>query len=110
MRLIDADRLINILEPTRACFLTDGEGAIKLISDAPTIDLEQAAEAKGYRRVKIKERKTATYDKCRDCIYLTGHKSSIGVECTNPQKEFATYTAGYKYPHNKACKKFVKKG
>ena len=49
MRLIDADRLINILEPTRDCFLTDGEGAIRLINDAPTIELDDCVSREAVK-------------------------------------------------------------
>lgn len=111
MRLIDADRLINLLEPTRKCFVTDGEGIIRLLSDTPTVDLRTAANLQGYKLVtKGESRRQATYKKCKDCKYHTGEISSIGRACENPKKDFKTWTAQFKYGHTKACKEFVEKG
>ena len=50
--------------------------------------------------------------KCRECRYLAGDKSIIGIECINPKKEYTwrTSTANYKYPHTPSCKDFEPKG
>lgn len=69
-------------------------------------ELRAEARKLGYKIVKVNPPKVAKYDKCRDCKYLTGIKSTIGVECMNPTKEFKTNTAHFKYPHTKACKLF----
>ena len=61
-------------------------------------------------------------DKCRDCRWLTGARSSVGTECMQPHnqkiwdereaarvKEGRRYTkvvARYKMPSMKACKRF----
>ena len=44
--------------------------------------------------------------KCRDCIYLSDIKSKIGCKCKNPDKEWRTPTAMWKYPTTPACKAF----
>ena len=55
--------------------------------------------------------------KCRDCIYLCGQKTIIGVECMEPALQWKwsgkyyrhRNTARYKYPSHKACKRFQPK-
>ena len=47
-----------------------------------------------------------TYKKCRDCKYLKGKKSSVGIECINPNKVWRTSVAMLKAPSTKACKAF----
>lgn len=43
--------------------------------------------------------------RCRDCKWLTGRYSVVGIECLNPQKYFRNKsTACFKYPHTPACK------
>lgn len=55
--------------------------------------------------------------KCRDCIFLCGQKTIIGVECMEPALQWKwsgkyyrhRNTARYKYPSHKACKRFQPK-
>ena len=42
--------------------------------------------------------------KCRDCKWLKGRYSIVGIECVNPSKNFRTNTAMFKYPNTPACK------
>lgn len=72
-------------------------------------ELREEAKKLGYRLIKINPPRIAKYQKCRDCRYLVGKKTQIGVECMNPYKTFKTSTAHYKYPHAKACMKFESK-
>ena len=48
----------------------------------------------------------ATCKKCKDCRWLKGEKSSVGIECTNPLKRWRSRVAKYKQMSAKACKKF----
>lgn len=58
-------------------------------------------------------------NKCRDCKWLTGKRTSHGYECMNPEKqaiwnerltlwmgELRMPNARYKHPVAKACKRF----
>lgn len=49
--------------------------------------------------------------KCKDCRWLTGKKSIIGIDCENPVKQgkWRTGTAHTKHPHDRACKAFEAK-
>lgn len=47
---------------------------------------------------------------CRDCKYLNGEKSSVGIACTNPNKAFRSRTAKFKQKATAACKMFEQKG
>ena len=47
--------------------------------------------------------------KCRDCKWLNGKKICIGIECTNPDKEWRTDTAIWHQPSTPACKMFKEK-
>ena len=60
----------------------------------------------------------ATNRKCRDCRYLIGEKTTIGIECLErhnqwkwgPKRPNSRYrTARYKYPSRPACKHFQPK-
>ena len=60
------------------------------------------------------------YPKCRDCIWLGGKRTSVGIECMQPdnqkkwlQKEelrkgkfYPKVVARYKQPSGRACKKY----
>lgn len=48
-----------------------------------------------------------TYDKCGQCKWLNGQKSSVGIECTNPDKEWRHRTSMYHNRWTKACKMFT---
>lgn len=72
-------------------------------------ELREEAEKLGYRIIKVNPPRVAKYIKCKDCVYLTGEKTQIGIMCMNPNKTFKTSTAHYKYPHAKACMKFKRK-
>ena len=55
-----------------------------------------------------------TYPVCGGCVYLTGHRSSVGIECLNPENQARwdrsiNHTARYKYVSTKACKKYKAK-
>lgn len=45
---------------------------------------------------------------CRDCVYLCGRKTSVGIECTNTERRMIngrkSQTNRLKYPSCKACK------
>ena len=56
---------------------------------------------------------------CRDCKWLTGERTSNGIECMNPENqakweermtlwmgEFRMPNAGWKHPSANACKRF----
>lgn len=49
------------------------------------------------------------YQKCRDCKWLNGDKKTVGIECTNPEKEWRHDVSRYHYPTCRACKKFEEK-
>lgn len=72
---------------------------------------ELRAEAKrmGYKIIKVNPPRTAKYIKCKDCKYLCGKKTNIGIECLHPTRKFRTQLAHYKPPANKACLKFERK-
>ena len=51
--------------------------------------------------------------RCRDCRYLCGEKTVIGIECRNPMLQrkwsgayYKDRLPQYKYPHQAACSKF----
>lgn len=62
------------------------------------------------------------YDKCKDCKWLKGKVSSVGVECLQPdnqkrwnekeaerialRKYYPKVVARYKMPSHRACKRF----
>ena len=62
------------------------------------------------------------HEKCRDCKWLTGKRSSIGIECMQPDNQkkwnekeevrrraniyFVKVVARYRQPSAKACKRF----
>lgn len=48
-------------------------------------------------------------DRCYHCRFFNGEKSTVGIACTNPMKEWRTRTAKYKQPSIKACKMFERK-
>lgn len=48
-------------------------------------------------------------DRCYHCRFFNGEKSTVGIACTNPMKEWRTRTAKYKQPSMKACKMFERK-
>ena len=48
-----------------------------------------------------------TYDKCGQCKWLNGKKSTVGIECTNPRKKWRSRTAKYHHTSTKACKMFT---
>ena len=73
-------------------------------------ELRKEAKKLGYKIIKVNPPRVAKYQKCRDCKYLTGEKSTIGIECMNPDKRFRTKTAHFKYPHTKACKLYEREG
>ena len=64
-------------------------------------ELKAEAMRQGYTLTKY-------YGKCRDCKWLKGLQTTIGVECLNPKKRWQTKTAKYKYPCTMACKLFEK--
>lgn len=72
---------------------------------------ELRAEAKrmGYKIIKVNPPRSAKYIKCKDCKYLCGKKTNIGIECMHPTRKFRTQLAHYKPPANKACLKFERK-
>lgn len=72
---------------------------------------ELRAEAKrmGYKIIKVNPPRTANYIKCKDCKYLCGEKTNIGIECMHPTRKFRTRLAHYKPPANKACLQFERK-
>lgn len=44
-------------------------------------------------------------DRCWHCKWLNGEKSVVGIECTNPGKNWKYRTSKYKAPSAYACKK-----
>ena len=51
-------------------------------------------------------------NKCRDCKWLTGRKTSVGIACEHPDRPFtvaASITAHLKYPSSPACKRFERR-
>ena len=48
----------------------------------------------------------AIYKKCGQCRFLNGEKSSVGIECTCPDKVWRHRTSKYHYKHTRACKMF----
>lgn len=63
-----------------------------------------------YRVHKFK-RKLYQYegDRCYHCKYHNGEEISIGVECTNPNKEWRHNCSKYHHHSVKACKMFERK-
>lgn len=63
------------------------------------------------------------YHRCRECKWLIGERTSVGIECMQPdnqkkwlQKEelrkskfYPKVVARYKHPSGKACKRFEQK-
>lgn len=55
--------------------------------------------------------------RCRDCVFLYGQKTIIGIECMEPALQWKwsgkyyryRNTARYKYPSRKACRRFQPK-
>ena len=47
--------------------------------------------------------------KCKDCVWLSDIKSKVGQRCQNPDKEWRTNLAMWKYPTTPACKAFKPK-
>lgn len=55
--------------------------------------------------------------RCRDCIFLCGQKTTIGIECMEPALQWKWHgkyyryhdTARYKRPSHKACRRFQPK-
>lgn len=45
--------------------------------------------------------------KCGQCRWLNGETSSVGIECTHPEKVWRRRTSKYHYKHTPACKKFA---
>ena len=41
--------------------------------------------------------------KCRDCVYYTGNKTSLGIECMHPQRTFRSKKAHFRQPDDN-CK------
>lgn len=74
-------------------------------------ELSKEAESQGYKLVPIRnsKHKRAIYAKCKDCMYLSMMKTSIGYKCINPTKSFASDTAQFKAKCAKACKLFKQK-
>ena len=74
-------------------------------------ELREEANKLGYKVVPMGRPRptTALYDKCKDCVYLTGEVRSIGIECKHPTKQFRTEYSQFKSPSSKACKLFIKK-
>jgi transcriptional regulator with XRE-family HTH domain len=72
---------------------------------------ELRAEAKrmGYKIIRVNPPRSAKYIKCKDCKYLCGKKTNIGIECMHPTRKFRTQLAHYKPPANKACLQFERK-
>lgn len=51
-------------------------------------------------------------NKCGDCKWLCGNKSTVGIACLHPDRPFyllACDTAKFKYKSTRACKRFEKK-
>jgi len=48
----------------------------------------------------------AIYNKCGQCIWLNGEKSTVGIECTCPDKAWRHRTSKYHYKWTRACKMF----
>lgn len=47
--------------------------------------------------------------KCKDCVWMSDIKCKIGQRCVNPDKEWRTDLAMWKYPTTPACKAFTPK-
>ena len=60
-------------------------------------DLNKEVSKYGYTIIRKKNR-------CRDCIFWSGEKTSIGVRCMNPEKFWRSETAAYKAAGDAACK------
>ena len=59
--------------------------------------------------VKIYDKKI---NKCRDCKWLCGEKTSVGIACKHPDRPFYKWTsdiANMKAPSQLACKRFESK-
>ena len=51
-------------------------------------------------------------NKCGDCKWLCGNKSTVGIACLHPDRPFyllASDVAKFKYKSTKACKRFERK-
>ena len=62
-------------------------------------DLNKEVSKYGYTIVKKK-------DKCKNCMYWLGEKTSIGTKCLCPYKKWRSETAAYKAAGDIACKYF----
>lgn len=58
-------------------------------------------------RILSKDMGKAIYRKCGECAFLNGETASIGVACTNPEKEWKRDTSKYHHKWTKACKLFT---
>lgn len=51
-------------------------------------------------------------NKCGDCKWLCGNKSTVGIACLHPDRPFyllASDVAKFKYKSTRACKRFERK-
>lgn len=89
----------------RGCALTDTE-----VQDG-TIDICKEVHRCCPLKPMPEKRELHQYvgDRCYHCRFFNGEKSSVGIACTNPMKEWRTRTAKYKQPSMKACKMFERK-
>lgn len=47
--------------------------------------------------------------RCWHCRWLNGERTSVGIECTNPNIEWRHRTSKYKQPSVYACKKYFER-
>lgn len=62
-----------------------------------------------YEERQTRTNKPATYDRCMDCKWLSGERSSIGIRCMNPAKTWEHDYTAFKRPSAKACRKIERK-
>ena len=76
-----------------------------------TVDeLRAEADKLGYYITKKRPCRKAIDKRCRDCIWLDmSEKHTIGYKCKNPNKQFRTETAQFKYPHMACCTLFAER-
>ena len=55
---------------------------------------------------KVTNRLVKSKAKCKDCIYLSSEKNTVGRLCINPSKIFRTKTSCWKHTTTPACKLF----
>jgi len=65
-------------------------------------------------RIKVKcpncnEVITIEMPKCKDCVYLNGNRTTVGIKCTNPSKQWSRSLSMYKQSSNPACSMFTPK-